>query len=228
MIYLLWAKEPITINMNEFLLNGGAYVGNTKVSKPFAALKADTSVLKINLGLLGQLFFNADDIVQIEYASSIAGSGIKIIHNVSSYPKKVMFTANMPYNDIIENIKATGFFNKTANNQVQYYQVKKMQGQDRIPFKTAALIMFLAGWNIPLIAGSIKEGVGRAANYSLVSLLFVFFMIALTLFSPAFRALVLKEDREINDLKKSLYFLWFIVTIGGLMYAIISRAPFNK
>ncbi|MET3611315.1 hypothetical protein ABIC74_005204 [Mucilaginibacter rubeus] len=53
-------------------------------------------------------------------------------------------------------------------------------------------------------------------------------MIALTLFSPAFRALVLKEDREINDLKKSLYFLWFIVTIGGLMYAIISRVPFNK
>jgi len=129
MIYLLWAKEPITINMNEFLLNGGAYVGNTKVSKPFAALKADTSVLKINLGLLGQLFFNADDIVQIEYASSIAGSGIKIIHNVSSYPKKVMFTANMPYNDIIENIKATGFFNKTANNRYNITRLRKCRGR---------------------------------------------------------------------------------------------------
>ncbi|QEM02234.1 hypothetical protein DIU31_001375 [Mucilaginibacter rubeus] len=214
--------------MNEFLLNGGAYVGNTKVSKPFAALKADTSVLKINLGLLGQLFFNADDIVQIEYASSIAGSGIKIIHNVSSYPKRVMFTANMPYNDIIENIKATGFFNKTANNQVQYYQVKKMQGQGRIPFKTAAIAAFLAGWNIPFITGLVQEDVSRTFSYSRFSILFLFLMAALTLFSAPFQTLVLKEDRQINDMKRSLYFILLLTLISSIMVTVISSKAIIK
>ncbi|MFC0517749.1 hypothetical protein ACFFGT_26285 [Mucilaginibacter angelicae] len=214
--------------MNEFSINGGAYIGNAKTSKPLATLKVDASVLKINLGIFGQLFFNADDIVQIEYASSIGGEGIRIIHNVPSYPKKVVFTASMPYHSIIENIKATGFFNKTPNDQVQYYQVKKMQGQGKIPFKTAAIIAFLAGWNIPLLTGFIKGGVYRAANYSLISFIFVFLMIVLILFSQPFRALVLKEDREINDLKKSLYFLWAIVTIGGIMFTIVSRVPLNK
>jgi len=214
--------------MNEFLLNGGAYVGNTKVSKPFAALKADTSVLKINLGLLGQLFFNADDIVQIEYASSIAGNGIKIIHNVSSYPKKVMFTANMPYNDIIENIKATGFFNKATNDPAQYYQVKKMQEQGRIPFKTAALIVFLAGWNIPFITGLVQRDVSRTFSYSRFSILFLFLMAALTLFSASFQTLVLKEDRQINDMKRSLYFILLLTLISGIMVTVISSKAIIK
>lgn len=214
--------------MNEFLLNGGAYVGNTKVSKPFAALKADTSVLKINLGLLGQLFFNADDIVQIEYASSIAGNGIKIIHNVSSYLKKVMFTANMPYNDIIENIKATGFFNKATNDPAQYYQVKKMQEQGRIPFKTAALIVFLAGWNIPFITGLVQRDVSRTFSYSRFSILFLFLMAALTLFSASFQTLVLKEDRQINDMKRSLYFILLLTLISGIMVTVISSKAIIK
>ncbi|SEO01968.1 hypothetical protein SAMN05192574_1057 [Mucilaginibacter gossypiicola] len=214
--------------MNEFSLNGGAYIGNTKASKPFATLKVGASVLKINIGLLGQLFFNADDIIEIEYVSSIGGEGIRIIHNVPSYPKKVVFTASMSYHSIIENIRATGFFDKSAHNQAQYYQVKKMQEQGKLPFKITATIAFLAGWNIPLLVGFIKGGVYRAANYSLISFTFVFLMIALILFSPHFRALVLKEDREINDLKKSLYLLWVMVTIGGIMFTIVSQVPINK
>ncbi|WP_413666452.1 hypothetical protein ACEN9X_18115 [Mucilaginibacter sp. Mucisp86] len=210
--------------MNEFSLNGGAYVGNTNASKPFATLKADASVLKINVGLLGQLFFNADNIVQIEYTSSINGSGIRIIHNVSSYPKKVIFTANMPYNDIIENIKATGFFNKTVNDPVQYYQVKKMQEQGRLPFKTAAIIAFIAGWNIPFLVGFALQDVSRIFNYSRLSILFLFLMAALTLFSAPFQTLVLKEDRQINDMKRSLYLILLLTLISGIIVTAISRA----
>lgn len=214
--------------MNEFYLNGGAYVGNTNASKPFATLKADASVLKINIGLLGQLFFNTDDIVQIEYASSIAGSGIRIIHNISSYPKKVMFTASMPYNDIIENIKATGFFNKIASDPVQYYQVKKMQEQGRIPFKTAAIIVFLTGWNIPFLVGLAQRDVSRTFSYSRFSILFLFLMAALTLFSAPFQTLVLKEDRQINDMKRSLYFILLLTLVSGIMITAISSAAISK
>jgi hypothetical protein len=214
--------------MNEFSISGGAYVGNTNAPKPFATLKADASVLKINVGLLGQLFFNADDIIQIEYASSIASSGIRIIHNVSSYPKKVMFTASMPYNDIIENIKATGFFNKTANDPIQYYQVKKMQEQGRIPFKTATIIAFLAGWNIPFLVGLAQRDISRILSYSHLSMLFLFLMTALTLFSSPFQTLVLKEDRQINDMKRSLYLILLLTLINGIMITVISNVALVK
>lgn len=214
--------------MNEFSLSGGAYIGNTKASKPFATLKVTSEVLQISVGFIGQYYFNAGNIIEIESASTLGGHGIRIIHNVPSYPKNVTFTTGTPYYNVIENIKATGFFDKTAQNQIQAYQVEKMQEQGRIPFKTTALIVFILGWNIPLFAGFIKGGINFAASYSIVSFLFVFLSAVLILFSPPFRTLVLKEGREINDMKKSLYFLLLIVTIGGIVFNVINRVPFNK
>ncbi|MFS2188341.1 hypothetical protein ACCC92_16805 [Mucilaginibacter sp. Mucisp84] len=214
--------------MNEFSLNGGAYVGNTRASQPLATLKVTPNMLMVTIGFMGQLYFNVDDIISIEPTSGLNGSGIRIIHSVTAYPKKVLFTTGMGYQNVIENIKDTGFFDKTISDQVQYYQIKKMQEQGKLPIKTAALILLLAGWNIPPIAGLIKGGVYHAVSYSRLSLLFAFFSIILTLFSPAFRTLVLKEGREISDMKKSLYFLLLIITIGGIVFTFVSRVPFNK
>ena len=120
------------------------------------------------------------------------------------------------------------FFNKTANNQVQYYLVKKMQEQGKIPFKTAALIVFLAGWNIPLIAGLVQRDVSRTFSYSRFSILFLFLMAALTLFSAPFQTLVLKEDRQINDMKRSLYFILLLTLISGIMVTVISSKAIIK
>lgn len=214
--------------MNEFSISGGAYVGNTSASRPLATLKVTPNMLLVNIGFAGQLYFNADDIISIEPTSGLNGSGIRIIHNVTSYPKKVSFTAGMSYQNIIENIKGTGFFDKTISDQTQYYQIKKMQEQGKLPIKTATLIVLLAGWNIPLIIGFIKGGVDHAASYSRLSFLFAFSAIILTIFLPAFRTLILKEGREIDDMKKSLYFLLLIVTIGGIMFTIVSRVPLGK
>jgi hypothetical protein len=128
--------------MGDFSLNGGANIGNTRASKPLATLKVSSSVMQLSLGFMSQLYFNAEDIVLIEPASSIGGEGIRIIHNVPSYPKNVLFTTSMPYNTITQNISSTGFFSKTARDEAKWHQVKEMQKQGRVPFKTTALIIF--------------------------------------------------------------------------------------
>lgn len=200
--------------MNEFSLNGGANIGNTRASKPLATLKVTTDMLLVNIGFAGQLYFNAEDITAIEPTSGLSGSGIRIMHNIKFYPQKVVFFTSTPYYNIIENIKATGFFNKEVlHDQSAWYQVKKFQEQGRLPIKTAAIIVFIAGWNIPFFIGLAQHNIEGATDYAPVSLSFAFIFIVLTLLAEPFRTLIIKEDRNIKDMHKSLYFLLLIVFI---------------
>lgn len=171
-------------------------------------------MLLVNIGFAGQVYFNADDITAIEPTSGLSGSGIRIMHNIKSYPQKVVFFTSTPYYDIIENIKTTGFFNKEVlHDQSAWYQVKKFQKQGRLPIKTAAIIVFIAGWNIPFFMGLAKNNIDGFTDYAPVSLSFAFIFIVLTLLAEPFRMLIIKEDRNIKDMHKSLYFLLFIVFI---------------
>jgi hypothetical protein len=90
---------------------------------------------------------------------------------------------------------------------------KKFQEQGRLPIKTAAIVIFIAGWNIPFFIGLAQHNIGGATDYAPVSLSFAFIFIVLTLLSEPFRVLILKEDREIKDIRKSLYFMLLIVSV---------------
>ena len=170
-------------------------------------------MLQISIGFAGQLFFNADDITSIEPNSGLSGSGIRIIHTVKSYPKKVIFVTSTSYYNIVENMKATGFFNKEIpHDQSAWHQVKKFQEQGRLPIKTIAIIIFIAGWNIPFFVELAKHGINDPTTFALVPLSFAFIFIVLTLFSEPFSVLILKEGRDIKDIRRSLYFLLLIVS----------------
>ncbi|WP_162996534.1 hypothetical protein [Mucilaginibacter celer] len=199
--------------MNEFKITGGGYIGNAKATWPLATLNVTANMLSINLGFAGQVFFNAGDITSIEPASGLSGSGIRINHTVSSYPQKIVFITSTPYNNIIENIKATGLFNKeVVHDQSVQYQVKKLQEQGRFPIKTAAIIVFIVGWNVPILIGFINNNIDGFFDYAPVSLSFAFLFIVLTLFVEPFRLWVLKENRDIKDLRTTFYFLLIIVS----------------
>jgi hypothetical protein len=125
--------------MNEFSISGGASIGNTGASWPLATLKVTPNMFLVSIGFAGQVYFNADDIISIEPTSGLSG-GIRIIHNIKSYPQKVVFFTNTPYYNIIENIKATGFFNKEAlHDQSAWYQVKNFRNRGGCPLKRLLL-----------------------------------------------------------------------------------------
>jgi hypothetical protein len=200
--------------VNEFSISGGAYIGNTRASKPFATLRVTPNMLMVNIGFVGQLYFNAEDITLIEPTSGLSGSGIRIIHTVKSYPQKVTFFTSTPYSNLVENMKATGFFNKEImHDQSIWHQVKKFQEQGRLPVKTIAIIIFIVGWNIPFLIQLALHNINSSITYAPISLLFATIFIVLTLLAEPFRMLIIKEDRNIKDMHKSLYFLLLIVFI---------------
>jgi multidrug transporter EmrE-like cation transporter len=199
--------------VNEFSISGGAYIGNTRASKPFATLRVTPNMLMVNIGFVGQLYFNAEDITLIEPTSGLSG-GIRIIHTVKSYPQKVTFFTSTPYSNLVENMKATGFFNKEImHDQSIWHQVKKFQEQGRLPVKTIAMIIFIVGWNIPFLIQLALHNINSSITYAPISLLFATIFIVLTLLAEPFRMLIIKEDRNIKDMHKSLYFLLLIVFI---------------
>jgi hypothetical protein len=214
--------------MNEFSINGGAYIGNTNASRPFATLKATRNMLMINMGFAGQVFFNAEDIVLIEHTSTMRGSGIKITHNVQSYPKKVIFITGMQYYDLLENIKATGFFNKESlHDQSVWYEIKKLQEQGRYPVKTAAIILFIAGWNIPFLIGIFQGGIEGSSRYAPYSTFFAIVFIVLVLISEPFRMVIFKEGRDLKSTSKSLYLL-LVILVMLLVSSIVFSHLFNQ
>ena len=132
--------------MSEFKITGGGYIGNANATWPLATLSVTANMLSLSLGFAGQVFFNAEDVISIEPAPGLTGGGIRIIHTVGTYPKKVVFTTSTSYQSIIENIKATGLFDEAVvHDQSAWYQVKKLQEQGRFPIKTAAIIVFIVG-----------------------------------------------------------------------------------
>ncbi|MEO3404601.1 hypothetical protein AAFN85_11910 [Mucilaginibacter sp. CAU 1740] len=200
--------------MSELKITGGGYIGNANATWPLATLKVTADILSINLGFAGQVFFNAEDITSIQPSSGLSRGGIRIIHTVNAYPQKVVFTTSTSYQSIIEDIKATGFFSKeVVHDQTTWHRVKKLQQQGRFPFKTAAIIVFLLGWNVPILLGVFNSNIEGFLTNAPISLSFAIAFILLTLFVEPFRILVLKEDRDIKDLRKTLYFILLIVSV---------------
>ena len=80
--------------MNEkFTLTGGARIGSSNATYPFANLYVDKEILKLNASIIGNLIFEPKDIISIEPYVSIPliGQGIKINHRVEKYNSKVIF-----------------------------------------------------------------------------------------------------------------------------------------
>ena len=72
--------------MNELQLTGGARIGMANATFPFATLKVNKDKLELNASIVGNLTFQASDIISIEPYTMIPilGQGIKINHKTSS------------------------------------------------------------------------------------------------------------------------------------------------
>ena len=106
-----------------------------------------------------------------------------------------------------------------------------MQERGNSPFKRNVVFIAVVLWNIlcmidwiPFWLNEKKEGIplGVGSKLAIGSL-----MVAsiLTLTSEQFRKLVLKEDRELSDVKKVLYFL---IAISGMFLLTLSLAEFRS
>ena len=92
-----------------FKITGGARIGLTNLSWPFATLTVTRNKLKIKLFLMGSMEFLPTDIVSIVPHSGFSSNGLKINHNIKSYSKKIIFWTSVEPADILKKIDETGF-----------------------------------------------------------------------------------------------------------------------
>ena len=217
-----------------FTLTGGARIGRANATFPFASLFVDKDVMKINASIVGNLLFQPQDIVSIEPYTSIPilGQGIKINHRVENYNPKVIFWTFKDPGFVINEIKKVGFLdNINTNIRLADTVIIKRQQQGGFPIKTSVAILFTIAWNllflsdiIPFFLQNKQEGspIGNGIKMA-IALLLVTSILALV--SDTFRKIILKEGRELNDIKK---FVYFTILISGFMLLFLTIFNFNK
>jgi hypothetical protein len=210
--------------MKQFRLTGGARIGRANATYPFAELYVDENTLKINASLVGNLIFQPQDIISIKSykALPLIGQGIKILHRVDNYKQNVIFWTMKDPEFVISQIKQTGFLEKanfplTEKDQ----QIVRQQRQGGHPLKPFFPVMFILLWNILLLYDILpfflQKRSGGPFGFGICIALGLLFLTALmTLVSAGFRKLILKEGRDLEDIKK---FAAFILLISGVMFA---------
>ena len=208
--------------MNELQLTGGARIGMANATFPFATLKVNKDRLELNASIVGNLTFQPSDIISIEPYTMIPilGQGIKINHKVSGYKERVIFWTFKDPNSVVRQIQETGFLNNqnTSEQKIDKNIIEK-QAKGGFPIKKGFVIGVIVVWNLLFLSDFIpfflsnKEGI-PIGNGVLAAIGLLFLTALLSLISADFRRLILKDGRELNDIKK---FAIFAMIISGFM-----------
>lgn len=217
----------------KFTLTGGARIGMANASYPFADLYVDKEVLKINASIVGNLMFQPKDIISIETYTfiPIIGQGIKINHRIENYNPKVIFLTFKDPNFVIGEIKKTGFLqNLNSEISANDLEIIKKQNEGGFPIKKSIAIFFVVAWNLlflsdifPFFIKGETEGspIGIGMNLA-IGLLFISSI--LTIVSEKFRKIILKENRNFDDIKK---FAYFVALLSGIMFIAFTIGNLN-
>jgi len=217
--------------MNEIRFKGGAKIGRARISLPFATLKASKDKLELDASIIGHLVFRPQDILALEPYYPSIGWGIKIYHRVSNYKRPVIFWTLENPEKVIEQIKRTGLFDG-VNSKSNYsdLQILELQKQGEFPFKESFAILFVFVWNmffvfdLPFIKDRFLEGKDKIpfGDGIITANTLLFITALLSLISPGFRRLILKEGRSLDSIRK---FIVFVIIISGttLLFMIFGR-----
>lgn len=221
--------------MNEkYTLTGGARIGMANASYPFADLYVDKEILKINASIVGNLMFQPKDIISIETYTLIPliGQGIKINHRIENYNPKVIFWTFKDPNSVINGIRKTGFLqNLDMEISPNDLEIIKKQNEGGFPLRKSVAIFFIIVWNLLFLSDIIQfflngetEGfpIGIGMNLA-IGLIFISSILAIV--SEKFRKIILKENRNFDDIKK---FAYFITLVSGMIFIAFTIGNLNK
>jgi len=191
-------------------------------SYPFAKIKVDKNKLELNASVVGNLTFSPKDIISIEPYQQfpIIGKGVKINHRVSNYKEKVIFWTFENPKEVINEIRKTGFLdNINSNISVDDKRILSKQKQGGFPIKKTFAVGMVILWNVLFALDIYKfynnpNGVIPIGNGIKTAIGLLLITALITLFSKSFQNLILKEGRELDDIKK---FLYLIIAISSFM-----------
>jgi len=212
--------------MNAVKETGGAIIGSTNATWPLASLKVDKERLEINAAF-SKVIFKPTDVISIQPYSNFTSKGIKIIHSVSTYNEKVMFWNSKGYQGLINKINSTGFLDNTDSESVNLNsKIKSLQSQGGFPLKNSVAIIYFVLWNglvgMDFYKFMYSEMEGNPWGWGVKTALGILFATCLlVIVSRSFRKVILKEGRELDDIKTIALFMGLIsgmMLIMGILF----------
>lgn len=212
--------------MKQLEITGGAKVGVGKATWPFAKLVVSENRLDLHVSVLGSFVFAPADIVNIEIVKGFGGNGIRFHHKVETYKKQLEFYTTKSIDDLLEMIENTGFLNNPLTQKSM--EIVKRQNQGGTPFRWSAVVAVMVAWNSLVIHDvyhfftghnqTLPLGIGAKIGTSSI---FLFGLLTIVL--PNFYKLVLKEGRELVEVKTFILFLMFV---SGMMFIMLNVAGY--
>ena len=129
-------------------------------------------------------------------------------------------------------LKKTGFL-QNLNSEISSndLEIIKKQNESGFPLKKSVAIFFIIAWNLLFLSDIIpfflkgeteSSPIGIGMNLA-IGLIFVSSILAIV--SEKFRKIILKENRNFDDIKK---FAYFIALVSGIMFIAFNIGNLNK
>jgi hypothetical protein len=198
---------------SEIKLTGGARVGWINASWPFAALTVLSSKVTLNSTLLGKYEFRPEDIISFEEVGTLPfiGRGIRIHHNKTEYPKKMIFWTTKNPEKLINEIRMLGFIPKgTPSTEVR---------DRRFPIRWQAIVFFVVLWNSFLMLDMFQGGEfhPKPGRFSWYATMLVFILSISIWKTELIKNAILSPGHKLTEIKSLLYLLTFVTGILSLI-----------
>jgi hypothetical protein len=195
--------------VSEVSFTGGARVGWVNASWPFARLT--TSAAQLTLSTLGKFEFSPQQVVSLELHGSIPvlSSGIRIVHNRTDYPERIIFWCIGSREKILAQIHGAGF-----RAQGEPASSPRATG---FPLRWSLVVLFVVLWNaLFLWDGSFVEHRSSAPGPSaLLALLLTFSLCWGIRRSAWLQGIVLREGHRVGEIKS---FLVLLQIVSGALF----------
>lgn len=189
---------------------GGARIGWVNATWPFATLTARRDALVLNATLIGRYSFAPTQVISIERYTSIPllGSGIRINHNIPTYPKKIVFWCLGSPDSLIRRMEETGFLPSADPDS--------LPPDLGMPVRWQAVVAIVGLWNLLLIMDvGFPPGARSKPGWFSFLAIFLLFVGSVAMWRVRwFQRCILKPNRSPSEIKAWLYLL---ALIGGLM-----------
>ncbi len=200
-------------------ITGGARVGWINATWPLAKLIIQNNRIDLKAAFVGKYSFAKEQVISINKYTTIPiwGWGIQIVHNVSEYPKKIIFWSFSSPTSLIKKIEAAGFLPSA--------DLSSIPPNIGVPVKWQAIVLIIALWNILIFTdmGGIPQPGFKPGLFTFLAL-FLLFVGTISIRKSAWvQNFILKPGRSPNEIKAWLNLLSFI---SGFMLIIMSVFAF--
>ena len=197
---------------------GGAHVGSSHASWPFASMDCDARQLQVSC--LGTYTFKPEQVWAIEPYGwiPIIASGVRIRHNRLDYPERVVFFHFGTAEGLRAEIAASGF---RANGA-------KVDRPSGMAWRWSFLIAVIVLWNLLFLADMGFElfpgPEHRPGPFALVAFVCSFLVSASVYFLPAMQRFALRPGRDVGEVKGTLVLFMLVSGILSVAFGATSLA----